>query len=493
MADQQPENSAAGAPDESPAAGPPTRPDPTRVESTRQTPDPTRIEGGSPAADGTASQADPTAAETPGRWSGSAVVPAHVPKRTWWARRRAEEEALPAAADPWADSEDWSATPAVDPWAEQDTPWQAEIPFPEAMPPTRIDAPSSTTRPETQLPQTRDEAQLPPTRHEAQLPPTRHEAQLAPTRLDPPSPPVTAPQSRPAAPLPQAYQPPAAPKPAAPAPAPAPAQKATQPATGEVPPRRWWTRKDRVTQTPANRLPVQTRPSAPQPPARPAPAPAQPARPVPARPAPPPWKPPAQTRPPAGQRPLPPPRRKRRWPRRLFLFTLFSLVCCCGVPGYFLWPAAQQYPVSAVLPQSVSDLNLRDDGASRRAVERLTEDLRNTSLAQGDVFAGVYTDGNGKKVTVFGTTGLRMTPQDDVEAEIAHLATEYKIKEVQTYDLGETGVHERCGVGRSGGNAVVVCAWADHGSLATVMLTRRSVSESAELTGVLRSVVLTRG
>ena len=54
-------------------------------------------------------------------------------------------------------------------------------------------------------------------------------------------------------------------------------------------------------------------------------------------------------------------------------------------------------------------------------------------------------------------------------------------------------MHERCGVGRSGGKAVVVCAWADHGSLATVLLTRRSVEESADLTGVLRNAVLTRG
>jgi len=195
---------------------------------------------------------------------------------------------------------------------------------------------------------------------------------------------------------------------------------------------------------------------------------------------------------PEGKRPPPAPRRKRRWPRNLFLFTLASLVCCCGVPAYLAWPAAHQYPVSAALPATVADLDLRDDGASRRAVEQLSEQLSGTNLVQGEVFAGVYADGNGKRVTVFGTTGLRFTPESDVEAELSHLTSEYKIKDIETFDLGETGVHERCGVGRSGGKAVVVCAWADHGSLATVLLTRRSVAESAELTGILRSVVLTR-
>jgi len=139
----------------------------------------------------------------------------------------------------------------------------------------------------------------------------------------------------------------------------------------------------------------------------------------------------------------------------------------------------------------VADLDLRDDGASRRAVERLSEQLSGT--VQGDVFGGVYADGAGKRVTVVGTTGLRLTPKADVEAEIAHLADEYGITRVEPYDLGETGVHERCGVGRSGGRTVVVCAWADHGSLATVLLTRRSVPESAELTGLVRRAVLTRG
>ncbi|MEU7905131.1 hypothetical protein [Actinoplanes sp. NPDC049118] len=433
MADQQPEKPAAGAPDESTAVPPPA-PEPTRVEGTPD--DPTPAEG-----------------TTAARWSGSAVVPPHVPKRPWWSRRRAEDQP-PPGADPWAGRDDWSATPAVDPWADQDTPWQAELPFPEAMPPTRIDGP------------------MPPTRVGSPLPPTRLEPPLPPTRTERPAPPASAP-APPAASLP------AAPAPAAGSPPAAPAR------------RRWGRNRAKPTPAaPANRLAVQPRPPA-------APAPqyraAQPsARPAPARPAPPPWQPPPKGRPPAGPPGPHPPRRKRRWPRRLFLFTLVSLVCCCGVPGYLAWPAANQYPVTADLPASIADLDLRDDGASRRAVERLTEELRGTSLAQGDVFGGVYTDGNGKKVTVFGTTGLRLTPQEDVEAEIAHLADGYRIKNVEPYDLGETGLHERCGVGRSGGNAVVVCAWADHGSLGTVLFTRRSLAESAELTGRVRSSVLVR-
>jgi hypothetical protein len=192
--------------------------------------------------------------------------------------------------------------------------------------------------------------------------------------------------------------------------------------------------------------------------------------------------------PPQGERPLPPPRKKRRPLRKFGVFTLLTLVFCLGVPAFFLLPAAGQYPVSAVLPDSVSDLNLRDDSSSRRAAENLTAEL-----GDGRAFAGIYADGNGKRVTIFGTTGLRLTPEQDVEAQIRQLTPDYDIKDVREFDTGETGVHERCGTGKAGRNTVVVCAWADHGSLVTVLMTRRSVADSADLTAVLRSAVLSRG
>jgi hypothetical protein len=230
-----------------------------------------------------------------------------------------------------------------------------------------------------------------------------------------------------------------------------------------------------------NSRPAPPQPNRPMPKTGPAaPAPGQANRPMPKTPA------------PAG-RPGPPPaapapRRRTRRRRRLLLFTLVSGVLCCGLPGYFAWPAAQQYPVSAALPQTVADLALRDDGAARRAADRLARQV--AAGGAGPVFAGVYADGYGKRVTIAGTTGLRLTPEQDVETELNRLAAAYDLTRVGAYDLGEAGAHERCGVGRAGGTGVVVCGWADHGSLATVVLTRRSVGESAHLVAVLRGAVL---
>jgi hypothetical protein len=219
---------------------------------------------------------------------------------------------------------------------------------------------------------------------------------------------------------------------------------------------------------PVSRLPVQTRPALPEPP---------------------PWVP----REP--RRPLPaPPRRKRRWGRRFALLSLFGLVCCCGGPiAWFQFPAARQYPVRADLPSTFADLSRRDDSDSTRAADRLAEELRAANARTDQVFTGVYGDGRGKRVTVFGVTGWRFTPGSDVRTELDRLADDFRLSGVRSFDLGEPGAHESCGVGRLNGDAVVVCSWADHGSLATVLLTRRSLSDSADLVGRLRSTVLSPG
>jgi hypothetical protein len=429
-------------------------------------------DGGKPVADPTRRESERSEASTvdaPARWSASAAVPPPIAKRAWWSRRRTPVALDGPALDPGtADATQWASPPAVDPWAGHDTPWDAMPAVPVALPPTRVES-----------------GALPPGLADA--------GALPPSPVDP-----------------WAF----------------PATRVDRPA------RRGWGRKNRGRKNqptaPANRLPVAPRPVTPRPVPPPPITPAPGTGPAPGTPVPPPSArrlpaPPEVRRPqalpevrrpqalpevrrpqalpearrpqapPEAQRPLPPPRRRRRWPRRLALFTLLSLACCCGVPAACAaWPPARQYPVTARLPSSVADLRLRDDGASRRAVQRLTQQLRARHANADQVFAGVYADRNGKRVTIFGTTGLRLTPGADVSAELRRLTDQYDIRDVRPFDLGETGVHERCGVGDAGGTSVVVCAWADLGSLATVVLTRRSVSDSAELTGILRGAVLTR-
>jgi hypothetical protein len=173
------------------------------------------------------------------------------------------------------------------------------------------------------------------------------------------------------------------------------------------------------------------------------------------------------------------------------VFTLLTVACCCGLPvAYLAWPPAQQYPVRAILPAGVADLSKRDDDASRQTVARLTQRMHAAHSSADQVFAGVYGDGYGKRVTVFGATGFRFNPALDVRSELNRLVGTYAIQDQRPFDLGDAGAYERCGVGSASGTPVVVCAWADHGSVAAMVMTRRSVADSARLTGIMRSAVL---
>ncbi|GAA0548401.1 hypothetical protein GCM10010172_32790 [Paractinoplanes ferrugineus] len=448
---------------------------PEEIQPAAELSEPTRIEGGE----------EPSTVDAPARWSGSAAVPPPTPKKPRWTRRQPEPE------------DERAAIPAVDPWAGHDTPWD---PFPavDAVPLEDLPRAVDTLRDVPEIPgidRTKPDPFVP-------LPATRIEpppaAAAAPGAPRPPGtpPPTAPPAQRPTAPdklsrrerkareqagrAAQAAAARAVATQAAATQAAAAQAAAAQAAAAQAAARAAAARNGRPPAV--NRLPVRDRlPARDRQPARDRPG-------TPALPPAPPWA----ARPP--QRPMPPPRRKRRWGRRLAVLTVLGVLCCCGGPfAYLQFPAARQYPVSAALPASFSDLQLRDDNDSRAAADRLAEQLRSAKASDGTPFAGVYGDSRGKRITLFGVTGWRFTPKSDVRVQLDNLTDQLKLKQVQSFDLGESGAHESCGVGKVDGNSVVVCAWADHGSLATVLLTRRSVGDSAELVSRLRNAVLSPG
>ncbi|MEU5567312.1 hypothetical protein [Micromonospora musae] len=361
------------------------------------------------------------------RWSGSAPVPPPPPRRRAWG-----ESAEPTPAPPPPEPPEHRVP--VDPWAGVDTGgW--ELPSGELPP-------------------------LPP------LPPTQPYPAPAPTRpySGPP-----APVSPPPQPVPQPAPPPGHPLPGHPLPG------------HPLPP---------VPNAPAQQHTA--RPSAPPPAAAP-PAP----RPLPPPPAPPkqrrskrrdtppPAAPPPGWRAPKGYVPVPV-RKRRRWPWLLLL----ALACCCGCPAYYGLPIWSQYPAHAALPAQVSDLSLRQDGTSTQTARQLETEVRKAHLLAEDTFAGVYTNPDGKQVTVFGGTGFRLDPESAADDEITRLAQQYQLGSAETVDTGVRGRHQRCAVGRADGDAVVVCTSVDHGSIATAIFTRLSLQDSAGLLDDLRGRIV---
>jgi hypothetical protein len=170
---------------------------------------------------------------------------------------------------------------------------------------------------------------------------------------------------------------------------------------------------------------------------------------------------------------------------------LLTVACCCGVPLWWAQPVSSQYPASAALPDQVRDLQRRDDERSRATAEELKAEVRRGHWFTQDTFAGVYGTSDGKRVTLFGGTGLRLTPESDADAEIARLKEKYALADAVPVDTGVRGRYEQCAVGREDGEAVVVCTSVDHGSLATGVFTRLSVDDSARLLDQLRTDVVT--
>ncbi|MEU8155454.1 hypothetical protein AB0B94_17470 [Micromonospora sp. NPDC048986] len=199
----------------------------------------------------------------------------------------------------------------------------------------------------------------------------------------------------------------------------------------------------------------------------------------------PPPAPPPGWQAPKGYVPVPV-RRRRRWPWLLLL----SLACCCGCPAYYGFPISAQYPARAALPVQVDDLSLRQDSRSTEAAQKLENEVRKEHWLAEDTFAGVYATTSGKRVTVFGGTGFRLSPESDAEAEISRLTKRYALAAPESVDTGVRGRHERCAVGNADGSAVVVCTSVDHGSIATGVFTRLSVADSADLLGTLRAQIV---
>ncbi|MBC8994815.1 hypothetical protein DLJ60_31355 [Micromonospora chalcea] len=169
---------------------------------------------------------------------------------------------------------------------------------------------------------------------------------------------------------------------------------------------------------------------------------------------------------------------------------LLSVACCCGLPLWWFQPISSQYPARASLPDQIDSMRLRQDERSQAAAEELKSRVRESNLLAEDTFAGIYTTSDGKRVTLFGSTGLRFSPESDAKAEIDRLAGEYGLKESVNVETGVRGRYARCAVGRADGDSVVVCASADHGSLTTGVFTRLSVDDSGRLLNDLRQRVV---
>jgi hypothetical protein len=171
---------------------------------------------------------------------------------------------------------------------------------------------------------------------------------------------------------------------------------------------------------------------------------------------------------------------------------LLTFGCCCACPGYFIKPMWDQYPATVSLPAEAAGLDLREDADSATTAQELKSEVRTQHLLAEDVFAGIYS-GGGNRVTVFGATGFRLTPKSDLDGEFVELTERYNLNDTTDVEAGAPGGYLRCAVGEADGDDLILCAWADHGSLGVATFSAGSMAKSAQLVRELRTALIARG
>jgi len=188
--------------------------------------------------------------------------------------------------------------------------------------------------------------------------------------------------------------------------------------------------------------------------------------------------------------------RRKRWPWVLGVFGIIAMLCCgsCFALNAFTAPIRAQYPARvAALPQELPGLRRSDDPIVRTIAAAAVERFRWEPYVD-DAFAAMYVDpkSRDRQVIVFGATALLLDPGGELDKQVKSAGD--TISGVTTYPPGLMGGQLRCANGKDDKNKpVVLCAWADHGSLGVAMCHgRRPMDECAALLGTLREKIIIR-
>lgn len=183
--------------------------------------------------------------------------------------------------------------------------------------------------------------------------------------------------------------------------------------------------------------------------------------------------------------------------RRLMVLGSLLAVGLAGAAalGSAGWRIAQQQDAMLTTPTQVAGL-VRDD--SERA--RTTADYLQTAFA-ADIdldksIGAVYADpANARRsVLLFGGTTLLWQPERDLDSLFDLVSDDAgQVDGLHEVHAGDLGGVMKCGTTPSQDGDIVVCGWADHGSVVIAMFPGRNTGESAALLRTIRGGVQTRG
>lgn len=192
-------------------------------------------------------------------------------------------------------------------------------------------------------------------------------------------------------------------------------------------------------------------------------------------------------------RTTPPRRRGRRWPRVLLTLSAVTMVCCGGCLAAAM-PYLRQWPATVKLTPQVAGLRQRTDPRTRIEMATLAFRLRTGHLLARNVFAAVYAQPghDDRDVTLFGAAEFIANPGRSLDGALGGLPGGATAAGVHDVPAGPLGGYQRCGTATVSGDRVVVCGWADHGSVAVGLFAGRDERHGAALLREVRAAVLHR-
>ncbi|MFY1672675.1 hypothetical protein ACN27G_22350 [Plantactinospora sp. WMMB334] len=182
--------------------------------------------------------------------------------------------------------------------------------------------------------------------------------------------------------------------------------------------------------------------------------------------------------------------------RKIVLGSVLAVALAgAAVMGSAGWRVLQQKDAALTAPAEVAGLARDESEGARSTIEYLRTAV-NAEVDFAESYGAVYTDpaGPDRSVLLFGGTTLVWQPERDLD-RLFGLASEEDspVAGIREVDAGTLGGVMKCGTAPvQGGEQLVFCGWADHGSITMGMFPGRSVDESATLLRDIRSAILTR-
>jgi hypothetical protein len=170
-----------------------------------------------------------------------------------------------------------------------------------------------------------------------------------------------------------------------------------------------------------------------------------------------------------------------------------ALVCgCCGWIVKQVKPYADQWPATIASGAEIPGQTQVSDEARAERAKSLLKQI--DSWYDQDSFTTLYVDAadRGKLTTALGVSRFIAEPDTTIDNALAALSGDLAITGLHPVGIGAPGGEARCGAGSVQGHPLVVCGWADHGSLGVVLCSSRPEASCSVLADSLRSAVVRR-